>query len=147
MPSPTKTKKSTQPEHVIDPERVDALRHMLLERREQVQREIDSLLQERRNTQAELREDSVPDAGDMALQDANGDQQLGILEVRNSIRQQLDEALQQLDQGTYGICEDCGQPINAQRLKAVPFARRCVACQEKAEQIENIERAPDQTQI
>jgi len=143
MPSNTEHTRSDG----TDSERAQGLRQMLLKHRQEVQKDIDDLLADRRSAQQEQREDSVPDAGDMSIQDFNGDQQLAILEVRNAMRQQLDEALQHLDQGTYGICEDCGQPINAQRLKVHPFARRCVVCQNKAEALERIEREPDQSHI
>jgi DnaK suppressor protein len=38
----------------------------------------------------------------------------------------LDEALRRLDTGTYGICEQCGEPIPAERLAVLPSARTCV---------------------
>ena len=41
----------------------------------------------------------------------------------------LDDALRRWDEGTYGRCERCEQPIPAERLAARPSARRCVACQ------------------
>jgi DnaK suppressor protein len=40
----------------------------------------------------------------------------------------LDRALEQLDGGTYGVCERCGQPIAAERLAARPASRTCIAC-------------------
>jgi len=40
----------------------------------------------------------------------------------------LDRALQEVDRDTYGICEQCGQPIAAGRLEARPSARTCIAC-------------------
>ena len=36
--------------------------------------------------------------------------------------------------GAYGICEDCGKPIGAERLEALPSSTRCVNCQSQAEQ-------------
>lgn len=42
-------------------------------------------------------------------------------------------ALDAIDKGTYGICQECGQPISENRLKYNPNARRCIACQEKIE--------------
>ena len=134
-------------DEVSGDKRTDALRQMLLERRQGVIKEIDDLLAQRREDQARLREESVPDAGDSSLQDAVGDGQISILEVRDRMRQQLDEALVRLDEGRYGICVDCGDPISEQRLKAVPFAQRCIACQKQAESIEEIEKAPDRRQI
>ena len=41
---------------------------------------------------------------------------------------EIDEALQRIKEGNYGICQDCGCVISPARLKALPFARRCVAC-------------------
>jgi DnaK suppressor protein len=42
-------------------------------------------------------------------------------------------ALQRLDDGRYGLCVDCGEPIDAGRLRAQPAAPRCIACQRSAE--------------
>ncbi|HEX8771295.1 MAG TPA: TraR/DksA C4-type zinc finger protein [Acidimicrobiales bacterium] len=41
---------------------------------------------------------------------------------------EIDHALGKIDAGTYGICEQCGQPIPKARLKALPYATLCVAC-------------------
>jgi DnaK suppressor protein len=65
--------------------------------------------------------------------------------MRNRIRQQIEEALARLHEGSYGTCADCGIEISEKRLKALPFARRCVACQEKAELLEKIEQEEEQT--
>lgn len=46
----------------------------------------------------------------------------------------IDQALERVEQGTYGICPDCEKPIPRERLLAVPTATRCVPCKEKAEQ-------------
>ncbi len=40
----------------------------------------------------------------------------------------IDDALQRIDDGTYGICEECGEPIGEGRLKVMPFARECIEC-------------------
>ena len=45
----------------------------------------------------------------------------------------IDAALSRIDTGTYGNCEACGQPINPERLEALPRARRCVDCQRHVE--------------
>jgi len=46
---------------------------------------------------------------------------------------QVDEALRRLAVGRYGICTDCGQSIPTTRLRALPFAVRCLGCQERLE--------------
>jgi len=45
----------------------------------------------------------------------------------------IDEALLRIDEGRYGTCEDCEEKISLGRLNAVPFALRCVDCQEQHE--------------
>lgn len=46
---------------------------------------------------------------------------------------EIDAAQARLEAGTYGVCEGCGQTIPLTRLRAVPTARYCVACQTRAE--------------
>ncbi len=46
----------------------------------------------------------------------------------------VEEALQRIEEGEYGYCLNCGQPISSKRLEALPWARYCVKCQELKEQ-------------
>jgi RNA polymerase-binding protein DksA len=51
--------------------------------------------------------------------------------LAGSLREQLDDvdrALEKLDNGTYGACERCGQPIGETRLEAMPATRFCINC-------------------
>jgi DnaK suppressor protein len=41
---------------------------------------------------------------------------------------EIDQALERLDDGSYGRCQSCGQPIPAERLRALPWAALCVPC-------------------
>ena len=45
----------------------------------------------------------------------------------------LDQALERIETGNYGLCVECGQPINRERLEAVPHARLCIQCKSKEE--------------
>lgn len=45
----------------------------------------------------------------------------------------IDAALARLAAGDYGVCADCGNAIPARRLEAIPWAERCVACEEQAQ--------------
>ncbi len=45
---------------------------------------------------------------------------------------EIDDALKKLDSGSYGQCEQCGQPIGEARLEAMPDARLCIACASKS---------------
>jgi DnaK suppressor protein len=72
--------------------------------------------------------------GDMADQ-ATGNNEVHIaLKLKATdakILQAIEEALIRIDKGTYGICRDCGEPIAAPRLKAIPWTRVCIICKEK----------------
>ena len=83
----------------------------------------------------------------MSLRDSTGAQQIALLESRTKQRNQLDEALRRLDEGTYGICEDCTIPISPGRLRALPFARRCLECQQQAELFEQIMQREDRDEV
>ncbi len=48
-------------------------------------------------------------------------------------REELHEAMTRLDQGTYGICVNCGRSIGEERLEVRPHAARCVDCEKQAE--------------
>lgn len=58
---------------------------------------------------------------------------LSILESVESELADVEHALRRLDDGTYGICEACGRPIDEARLEAMPAARLCRDDQERAE--------------
>ncbi len=45
----------------------------------------------------------------------------------------IDEALKKIEDGSYGVCDDCGRKINKERLKAIPYAKLCRNCKEKME--------------
>ena len=45
----------------------------------------------------------------------------------------IDDALEKIEDGTYGVCEECGEDIDKKRLKVMPFARNCIRCQSDLE--------------
>ena len=45
----------------------------------------------------------------------------------------IDGALQRIEEGTFGICATCGQPISEERLEAIPYATQCIDCRRKGE--------------
>ncbi len=72
--------------------------------------------------------------GDMADQ-ASGNNEVHIaVKLRQTdakILQAIEDALQRVEKGTYGICRDCGNPIADARLRAIPWTRVCIDCKEK----------------
>jgi DnaK suppressor protein len=96
-----------------------------------------SLEEERTSLLARLAELGEGDAGGLSFDQNFADTsqvtaERGEVEaVAGSLRESLaevEDALTKLDQGTYGICERCEQPISAARLEARPAARWCIAC-------------------
>lgn len=58
---------------------------------------------------------------------------LGLASNERQILYELEDALKKIEDGSFGICEECALAISRVRLKAVPYARLCVKCQEKKE--------------
>lgn len=56
-----------------------------------------------------------------------------LLNNEHDVLYEIEEALRRIDNGTYGICEQSGEPIERERLRALPFARYCVAVQSEME--------------
>ena len=72
--------------------------------------------------------------GDLADQASGNNEvhiQLKLKQTDAKILQAIEEALVRMDKGTYGVCRDCGEPIAAARLLAIPWTRVCIACKNK----------------
>ena len=59
--------------------------------------------------------------------------ELVVEQGEETIRRQVMEALQRIDDGRFGFCQACGGPIDSSRLEAIPFTPYCVACERKME--------------
>lgn len=107
-------------------------------RLEQERAELEALLEEQRE---ELEEARLAQASsDRSAEPANAESGSAAAEfetamsmVRNleQVLTQIEDALDRIDQGTYGICVECGKPIPVERLDALPYTRFCVACASK----------------
>src|SRR3990170_1206599 len=81
-------------------------------------------------------DDSIKDLGDQASSAYNRE---FLFELGNGDRRLLKEvasALQKINEGGFGDCERCGEPISEKRLEALPFARYCIECQRAVEEEE-----------
>jgi RNA polymerase-binding transcription factor DksA len=74
------------------------------------------------------------DDADQASDRAGHEAEAGVLSVLVHSAGQVDRALELLQGGLYGRCEDCGQEIPAERLEILPEATRCLACQMRFDQ-------------
>jgi DnaK suppressor protein len=76
---------------------------------------------------------SPRDEADEALRVQLSDLRYSLDEREARLAQLMEEALHRMSEGKYGECVDCGNPIELDRLKLVPWATRCVDCQEQFE--------------
>ena len=66
---------------------------------------------------------------DQAQESENWESSFQIAEIESAAVEQINEAIERIDSGTYGVCEICHLPIPPARLKALPSAHLCVQCQ------------------
>lgn len=123
--------------------RQETLHQMLMGKRQEIIREIEGNLGQSLTEDQQRRLESARDVGDQALMDLDRELGISLMEMRNRRRQAIDESLNRLRDGTYGMCAECGVEISEKRLQAVPFAKLCVECQSKAELLEKIEKEED----
>jgi RNA polymerase-binding transcription factor len=116
----------------LDQRFIDKQRGRLLDLKEELMRIRNGMAADDRQL-AETEGDTPLDSGDMS-------QELFTREIDATIGQQVeqrlkdvDRALQKIDEGTYGICDDTGEPIPEGRLEAVPEAIRTVQAQQRYE--------------
>ena len=72
--------------------------------------------------------------GDLADQATGNNEvhiQLKLKQTDAKILQAIEEALERIQKGTYGVCRDCGEPIAEARLNAIPWTRVCITCKAK----------------
>jgi DnaK suppressor protein len=100
---------------------------------------IDQLLSERKRNASEIDyfKDGSGDFTDQASTESDSALKLRIRERKDRLIKKINDALRRLEDGTFGICEECGQQISDKRLMARPTATLCIRCKEKQEAEEN----------
>lgn len=103
----------------------------------------DELVEMKRRIEGRLGKISADRMGDHGPLSADSEEQATELQNEEVLDQldvdsrerliQIDAALNRMDSNTYGICVECGEPISVNRLKALPFAARCIACESAKE--------------
>lgn len=110
--------------------RGEALSRMLHERRA----EIESRMRSLREVIPAL-DAGVKDAEEQSMEDFVRDMDVALMVMESETIRRIDEALQRLEDGTYGICAECDETIAEARLQALPFATLCRGCQEREESV------------
>jgi DnaK suppressor protein len=86
-----------------------------------------------RHAEEETTEESTQDIADKAVSSYTREFLYSLNDAERSTVQQIDQALSRIEDGTYGLCQNCGTPMNEKRLSAIHWSRHCVECQELAE--------------
>ena len=80
----------------------------------------------------------APDLLDRATIESGRDYELRIRDRESRLIRKIQKSLEDIADGTYGICELCGEDISTARLKARPVARYCIICKRKMEAYEKV---------
>jgi len=133
-PTPPPAKKETEEERNL------RLKRLLVEKRKEILKEIKNDTSRYIKGESKQLVDTALDDGDWSIVDLAEDINLMHLSSHRDDLQKLDEAIRKLNEGTYGICEDCGDEISEKRLNILPYAIYCIDCKEKREKIEEMQR-------
>jgi len=112
---------------------LEYFKELLLERKKQIEKNIfetNSELEELKNIEVNDDGDYASLCTDNLIDSAINEQQVQELK-------EIEEALKKIENGTYGTCEMCGEPIRRLRLKVKPYAKYCIVCREIVEKEPN----------
>ena len=116
---------------------VETFRSRLLEERERTVKAISYLHEENRATtedeQHELSGGSDNHLADIATYTYDRELDSTLEGAEGEHLSHIEAALKRIEDGTYGICENCGKPISPERLEAMPWATLCIDCKRLAE--------------
>jgi DnaK suppressor protein len=125
----------SEDEEFMNPLQVEYFRRKLL-------RWQDDLLKEANGTLASLSEGGIMEADitDRASVETDRALELRTRDRARKLISKIDQALQRVENGTYGYCEDTGEPIGLRRLEARPIATLSIEAQERHERMERVHR-------
>ena len=112
--------------------RDEELRAMLRDRQRALMSEVRGKIREVR-TEGSEQPYGVLDPGETIDVATHVDVEFALIQIKAETLNRINEALSRLDLGTYGHCFECGEEISHTRLRALPFAVRCKACEEARE--------------
>jgi DnaK suppressor protein len=111
----------------------DVLRKMLLEEKAKISRHLETLSE---TAEEDLQDPNMGDPVDIASQEISQSSIQKIGKRETYLLKKIDLALKKMDEGTYGECESCGEPIAVARLMARPVAQLCIDCKTEQESME-----------
>ncbi|NPB04945.1 MAG: RNA polymerase-binding protein DksA [Aquificae bacterium] len=113
----------------LSPEQLRELKELLLRRRAEVLKRLESFLSDPTLKASGEIGDEV-DSADLEMARLT---KIRLRERETVYLKKVEYALRKMEEGTYGICENCGRPIAYERLKARPVAVYCIECKTKLE--------------
>jgi DnaK suppressor protein len=147
--SPRKTKK-TEPERKVKTKKAMAVKstqHKIHVEYEQIKKMLQKMrmdiineLTKKKNTLEAEKTVEIEDL-DAIAEDRNREYEYLLTTMDTKKLKQIDEALAKIEQGTYGICEECGEEIPVARLKILPFAKLCIDCVSNVEKEEALKQS------
>ncbi len=120
--------------------RFDELRRMLGARRDEIAGAVQHKIRDVRADATQAGGHRLSDTSGMPEADIQEDIEFALLQMKTETLTKINAALGRLEEGTYGYCYECGEEIAGQRLRALPFAERCLDCEEVHELELNRER-------
>jgi DnaK suppressor protein len=112
------------------------IKEMLLKKREDLVQEISR----RSKASTEAGAKDIGDILDSVSEERTRELDMILTDREKRKLAQIDDAIDRIDENTYGLCEECGVKIPKARLRVLPFAKYCVECQEKTEREEKYTR-------
>lgn len=112
----------------------------LAEFKELLQKQMDELLQEAGKTVSDMTEEKTnfPDPTDRASLESDRNFELRIRDRERKLIGKIREALERIEEGTFGECESCEEEIGIERLRARPVTTYCIDCKTEQERQERI---------
>ncbi len=114
-------------------ERLDYFKELLNERLEKLVAEASKTIEDMSDD-----EETFPDPTDRASLETDRNFLLRIRDRERKLIIKINEALERIEDGTFGICELCGEEISEERLKARPVTTLCIDCKTESEEKEKI---------
>ncbi len=112
---------------------IDYFRDHLTQMLEEAQRKGDTTIEELTDSN-----EVFADPADRATAESDRAFTLRIRDRERRLIRKIQSALQRIEEGTYGCCDDCGEDIGVPRLNARPMTKLCIACKSKQEEDEHL---------
>ena len=121
-------------------ERYEELKRMLISRQRELLNEVHGKIRRVRDDGSRQNHARL-NLGETSDVDPQADLEFALIQMKAETARKITDALSRLEEGTYGLCFECGEQIAQPRLRALPFALRCKDCEETIEMAQQRDRA------